>query len=417
MIFGAFERMVAARYLRARRKEGFVSVIAGFSLVGIALGVATLIIVMAVMNGFRADILDRILGVNGHINIYPGVRESMITDYDAKAKLVAAIPGVVNVTPIIEGQVLAVSPATAAGTLVRGMRWEDMEKLSRVSDHIIDGSLSEFNGGDGILIGARMAERFGVRGGDELTLVSPKGNVTAFGTAPRSSTFQVSGVFNTDMSEYDSSIVFMPLALSQAYFKIPEGVTSFEVRVSDPDNARGIARQIETVLGPRVRVLSWEQTNAAYFNALAVERNVMFMILTMIILVAVLNVISGLIMLVKDKGSDIAILRTMGASRGMVMRVFFIAGASVGVIGTLAGFGLGLLFCDNIESVHQALRYLTGSEVFSPEVYYLTQIPAKMEWSETASIVAMALTLSFGATIYPAWRAAKTDPVEALRYE
>ena len=329
----------------------------------------------------------------------------------------AAIPGVVNVTPIIEGQVLAVSPATAAGTLVRGMRWEDMEKLSRVSDHIIDGSLSEFNGGDGILIGARMAERFGVRGGDELTLVSPKGNVTAFGTAPRSSTFQVSGVFNTDMSEYDSSIVFMPLALSQAYFKIPEGVTSFEVRVSDPDNARGIARQIETVLGPRVRVLSWEQTNAAYFNALAVERNVMFMILTMIILVAVLNVISGLIMLVKDKGSDIAILRTMGASRGMVMRVFFIAGASVGVIGTLAGFGLGLLFCDNIESVHQALRYLTGSEVFSPEVYYLTQIPAKMEWSETASIVAMALTLSFGATIYPAWRAAKTDPVEALRYE
>ena len=417
MIFGAFERMVAARYLRARRKEGFVSVIAGFSLVGIALGVATLIIVMAVMNGFRADILDRILGVNGHINIYPGVRESMITDYDAKAKLVAAIPGVVNVTPITEGQVLAVSPATAAGALVRGMRWEDMEKLSRVSDHIIDGSLSEFNGGEGILIGARMAERFGVRGGDDLTLVSPKGNVTAFGTAPRSSTFLVSGVFNTDMSEYDSSIVFMPLALSQAYFKVPEGVTSFEVRVADPDSARDIARQIETVLGPRVRVLSWEQTNAAYFNALAVERNVMFMILTMIILVAVLNVISGLIMLVKDKGSDIAILRTMGATRGMVMRVFFIAGASVGVIGTLVGFGLGLLFCDNIESVHQALRYLTGSEVFSPEVYYLTQIPAKLEWSETGAIVAMALALSFGATIYPAWRAAKTDPVEALRYE
>ena len=417
MIFGAFERMVAARYLRARRKEGFVSVIAGFSLVGIALGVATLIIVMAVMNGFRADILDRILGVNGHINIYPGARESMITDYNAKADLVAAIPGVVNVTPIIEGQVLAVSPATAAGTLVRGMRWEDMEKLGRVSDHIVDGSLSEFNGGDGILIGVRMAERFGVKGGDELTLVSPKGNVTAFGTAPRSSTFQVSGVFNTDMSEYDSSIIFMPLGLSQAYFKVPEGVTSFEVRVANPDNARAIAAEIEKVLGPRVRVLSWEQTNAAYFNALAVERNVMFLILTMIILVAVLNVISGLIMLVKDKGADIAILRTMGATRGMVMRVFFIAGASVGVIGTLAGFGLGLLFCDNIEHVHQALRYITGSEVFSPEVYYLTQIPAKLDWNETASIVGMALALSFGATIYPSWRAAKTDPVEALRYE
>ncbi len=417
MIFGAFERMVALRYLRARRKEGFVSVIAGFSLVGIALGVATLIIVMAVMNGFRADILDRILGVNGHINIYPAARESMIQDYDAKAKTVAAIPGVANVTPIIEGQVLAASKAAAAGALVRGMRWEDMDKLSRVSDHIVDGSLSEFNGGEGILIGVRMAERFGVRAGDELTLVSPNGNVTAFGSAPRSASFLVSGVFNTDMSEYDSSIVFMPLALAQTYFKVPGGVTSFEVRVNDPDLARAISGQVEQALGPRTRVLSWEQTNQAYFNALEVERNVMFLILTMIILVAVLNVVSGLIMLVKDKGSDIAILRTMGATRGMVMRVFFIAGASVGVIGTLLGFGLGLAFCDNIEHVHQALRYITGTEVFSPEVYYLTQIPAKMEWRETASIVAMALALSFAATIYPSWRAAKTDPVEALRYE
>jgi lipoprotein-releasing system permease protein len=417
MIFGAFERMVAARYLRARRREGFVSVIAGFSLVGIALGVATLIIVMAVMNGFRADILDRILGVNGHINIYPAARESMITDYDAKAKQVAGIAGVTNVTPIIEGQVLATSPSNSAGSLVRGMRWEDMDKLSRVSDHIVDGSLSEFNGGEGILIGVRMAERYGVRAGDELTLISPNGNVTAFGTAPRSSTFVVSGVFSTDMSEYDSSIIFMPLALAQTYFKVPHGVTSFEVRVNDPDTARAISGQIETVLGPKVRVLSWEQTNAAYFNALAVERNVMFLILTMIILVAVLNVISGLIMLVKDKGSDIAILRTMGASRGMIMRVFFIAGASVGVIGTLTGFGLGVLFCDNIESVHKMLRFITGTEVFSPEVYFLSQIPAKLEWRETALIVLMALALSFGATLYPSWRAAKTDPVEALRYE
>ncbi|MHB1206150.1 MAG: lipoprotein-releasing ABC transporter permease subunit [Rhodospirillaceae bacterium] len=417
MIFGAFERMVAARYLRARRKEGFVSVIAGFSLVGIALGVATLIIVMAVMNGFRADILDRILGVNGHINIYPGAAESMITDYDAKAQQVAGIAGVTNVTPIIEGQVLATSPRNSGGVLVRGMRWEDMDKLSRVSDHIVDGSLSEFNGGEGILIGVRMSERYGVQAGDEMTLISPNGNVTAFGTAPRSSTFVISGVFNTDMTEYDSSIVFMPLALAQAYFKVPSGVTSFEVRVADPDTARGISGQIETVLGPKVRVLSWEQTNAAYFNALAVERNVMFLILTMIILVAVLNVISGLIMLVKDKGSDIAILRTMGASRGMIMRIFFIAGASVGVIGTLTGLGLGVVFCDNIESIHKMLRFITGTEVFSPEVYFLSQIPAKLEWRETALIVLMALALSFGATLYPSWRAARIDPVEALRYE
>ncbi len=415
MIFGAFERMVAARYLRARRKEGFVSVIAGFSLVGIALGVATLIIVMAVMNGFRADIMDRILGVNGHINIY-GVNES-ITDYDARIAQLKTIPGIVSAIPSVEGQVLVSSDANTAGALVRGLKSEDIKQMAWISGHIVDGSMEQYDAGEGILIGARMAERFRVRAGQEITLISPKGNVTAFGSAPRSHSFLIAGVFNMGMSEYDSGMVFMPLSLAQTYFKYPDGVSNLEIRIDDPDKAQIVVKRIASSFPPGFRIFSWQETNGPFFNALQVERNVMFLILTLIILVAALNVISGLIMLVKDKGRDIAVLRTMGATRGMIMRIFFIAGASVGVIGTLVGFGLGLAFCDNIEAIRQGLQHLTGTELFSAEIYYLTQIPAKMEWHETLSIVAMALFLSFGATLYPSWRAARTDPVEALRYE
>ena len=415
MIFGAFERMVAARYLRARRKEGFVSVIAGFSLVGIALGVATLIIVMAVMNGFRADIMDRLLGVNGHINVY-GVTQS-IADYDARIKQLVETPGIVSAVPNVEGQVLVTSDRNTSGALVRGVRHEDISRMTWVSEHIVDGSLSPYVEGDAILIGARMADRFGVKAGDELLLISPKGNVTAFGSAPRAHSFKIGGVFNMGMSDYDSSIIFMPLPLAQTYFKYPGSVTGIELRTNNPDNARFLARDVAAKLGTSVRVVSWEETNGPFFNALQVERNVMFLILTLIILVAALNVISGLIMLVKDKARDIAILRTMGATRGMIMRIFLITGASVGFTGTILGFLLGLAFTENIESIRQFIQRITGTELFSPEIYYLAQMPAKMEWHETLTVVGMALFLSFFATLYPSWRAARTDPVEALRYE
>ena len=415
MIFGAFERMVAARYLRARRKEGFVSVIAGFSLVGIALGVATLIIVMAVMNGFRADITERILGINGHINVY-GVTESIL-DYDAKVKQLEAIPGVVSAMPVVEGQVLVTSDTTSAGAMVRGLRAEDIAKMPWLAGKIVDGSLAQYEGGEGILIGARMAEQFRVGVGQELLLMSPKTSDTAFGSFPRAHSFPIVGIFNIGMSEYDSSVIFMPLSLAQTYFRYPGSATSLELRIDNADSARPISREVSAIVGPKLRVLSWQDTNVPFFNALEVERNVMFLILTLIILVAAMNIISGLIMLVKDKGRDIAILRTMGATRGMVMRIFLIAGASVGVIGTLLGFGIGVVFCNNIEAIRRFLERLSGTELFSPEVYFLAQMPAKMEWHETLAIVAMALGLSLAATIYPSWRAARTDPVEALRYE
>ena len=414
-MFGPFERMMAGRYLRARRKEGFVSVIAGFSLLGIGLGVATLIIVMAVMNGYRQDIMARILGVNGHIDVQ-GV-EFSIADYDLRVDAISEVPGVVSAMPQIVGQVMATTQGLTSGAVVRGVRGEDLAERTVVSENIVRGSLPAFARGEGVMIGVRMAERFGLGVGDEITLISPKGNVTAFGTAPRLKDYPIIAIFDVGMSDFDSSIVYMPLSLAQVYFKYPGSVTAIEIQVENPDQARFIAQDIIEVAGPGVRVLSWEQTNSTFFNALQVERNVMFLILTLIIVVAAFNIIAGLIMLVKDKGRDIAILRTMGATRGMVMRVFFLAGASVGVTGTILGLILGIVFCDNIEAVRRFLETLTGTELFSAEIYFLSTIPAVMDWSETASVVLMALVLSFAATLYPSWRAARTDPVEALRYE
>tara|TARA_B110000438_G_scaffold287067_1_gene318969 strand:- start:99 stop:1343 length:1245 start_codon:yes stop_codon:yes gene_type:complete len=414
-MFGPFERMMAGRYLRARRKEGFVSVIAGFSLLGIGLGVATLIIVMAVMNGYREDIMDRILGVNGHIDIQ-GV-EFSIADYDLRVDAIKEVPGVVLAMPQIVGQVMATSGGISGGAVVRGVRGEDLAARNVISENIVMGSLSAFARGEGVMIGVRMAERFGLGLGDEITLISPKGNVTAFGTAPRLKDYPIIAMFDVGMSDFDSSIIYMPLSLAQVYFKYPGSVTAIEVQVEDPDQARFIAREIIDVAGPGVRILSWEQTNSTFFNALQVERNVMFLILTLIIVVAAFNIIAGLIMLVNDKGRDIAILRTMGATRAMIMRVFFLAGASVGVTGTILGLILGIVFCDNIEAVRRFLETLTGTELFSAEIYFLSTIPAVMDWSETTSVVLMALGLSFAATLYPSWRAARTDPVEALRYE
>lgn len=413
-MFSPFERLVARRYLRSRRK-GFVSVIAGFSLAGIALGVATLIIVMAVMNGFRQELLGRILGLNGHVGVY-GLG-GQLANFDMLAEAVRDIEGVVVVTPTIEGQVMGSANGVASGAVVRGVKPEDIKQRKVIADAVRTGSLDDFKGKDAVMIGARMAERYGLATGDKIKLISPKGNVTAFGTMPRVRAFTVVATFNVGMYEYDNSFIYMPLEAAQIYFKLPNAVTHLEILTQDPDNIRNIQLDLMAQFRGGARIMSWQQTNSSFFNALQVERNVMFLILTLIILVAALNMISGLIMMVKDKGRDIAILRTMGATKGMVMRIFFLSGASVGVVGTLAGVGLGLLFCDNIEGLRQFLQMMTGTDLFSAEIYFLSKIPAVVDPNEVWTVVIMALSLSFGATIYPAWRASKLDPVEALRYE
>ncbi len=413
--FAAFEWMLSLRYLRARRKEGFISVIAGFSFLGIMLGVATLIIVMAVMNGFRQELLSKILGLNGHVLVQP--LETPLTDFKEVAARIAGLNGVRIAVPLVEGQALASSQFGASGVLVRGMAEKDLRGLPSVAGNIKTGTLEGFDDGQGIVIGKRLADQLSLRAGDNITLVSPRGAVTPMGTSPRIKIYKVAAIFEVGMSEYDSAFAFMPLPEAQAYFNRNNDVNAIEVYIDNPDDVAELRGAIEAGAQRPVYLVDWRQRNATFFNALQVERNVMFLILTLIVLVAALNIISGLIMLVKDKGHDIAILRTMGATQGAVMRVFLITGASIGVVGTLVGFALGVVVCWNIETIRQFISWLTATELFSPELYYLSRLPAEMNVGETATVVVMALVLSLLATLYPSWRAARLDPVEALRYE
>ena len=414
-MFSPFEWMVAMRYLRARRQEGFISVIAWFSLLGIALGVATLIIVMSVMNGFRQELLSRILGVNGHLSVY-GVERSL-ANYDRLSGQVAAVEGVVKVTPMIEGQVMASANGQATGALVRGLKPADLRARAILAENIQFGDLENFVGLDSVLIGTRLARKLRLRVGDKLTLISPNGNITAFGTVPRLRSYNIVALFDVGMHEYDSSFIFMPLAAAQKYFKLPQTVNYLDVVIAEPDEARAKMREVWRAVGAQGRIYDWQESNSSFFNAIQVERNVMFLILTLIIVVAAFNIISSLIMLVKDKGRDIAILRTMGATRGMIMRVFFLSGASVGVFGTFAGLILGLAFAENIETIRHWIQTLTETELFAAEIYFLSQLPAEVDTGEVVTVVIMGLMLSFLATLYPSWRAARLDPVEALRYE
>jgi lipoprotein-releasing system permease protein len=413
--FSPFEWMLSLRYLRARRREGFISVIAGFSFLGIMLGVATLIIVMAVMNGFRHELLEKILGLNGHLLIQP--LEKPLTDWQEVAARVAKVPGIRLAAPIVEGQALASSPFNASGVLVRGIRLADLEKLPSIAKNIKQGSLKGFDEGRGLAIGRRLADELSLRAGDNITLVAPRGAVTPMGTMPRIKVYKIAAVFEIGMSEYDSAFVFMPLKEAQAYFNRSGDVTAIEVYTDDPDRVDNYRKAVQDAAKRPIFMIDWRQRNATFFTALQVERNVMFLILTLIVLVAALNIVSGLIMLVKDKGQDIAILRTMGATQGAIMRVFLITGAAIGVVGTLVGLGLGVVISFNIENLRQFLSWLTNTELFSPELYFLSHMPADMDTGETVAVVVMALTLSLLATLYPSWRAARLDPVEALRYE
>jgi lipoprotein-releasing system permease protein len=412
--FAAFEWMLSARYLRARRKEGFISVIAGFSFLGIMLGVATLIIVMAVMNGFRKELLDKILGLNGHILVQP--LESPLTDWKDVADRVSQVQGIRLAAPVVDGQALASSPFNASGVFVRGIRAADLNNLASVARNVRQGSLDGFDTAQGVAIGRQLAEKLSLRAGDSITLVSPKGAVTPMGTTPRIKPYRIAAVFEIGMSEYDSTFVFMPLAEAQAYFNRVNDVSAIEVFTGRPDKIPSLRQAVTEAAGRPVFLVDWQQRNSTFFNALQVERNVMFLILTLIVLVAALNIVSGLIMLVKDKGADIAILRTMGTSQGSVMRIFLITGASIGVVGTLTGVVVGLIVCQNIESIRQFLSWLTRTDLFPRELYFLSKLPAEIDVGETSAVVIMALTLSFLATLYPSWRAARLDPVDALRY-
>lgn len=418
-MLSAFERMVAVRYLRARREEGMISIIALFSLVGIALGVATLIVVLAVMNGVRGELIKSIIGLEGHVSVYSNQRG--ISDYDGISGFIAGIDGVKSAVPKIEGQIMASHRGVSMGSMVSGLRMDDLKTKPLLLSKIVEGDIGAFERGEGVIIGQRMAEKMGIRVGDDITLISPEGRATIAGVVPRVKAYTVVALFKIGMFAYDSGLILMPFDEAQIYFKLRENgadmANAIEVNGKDADDSLKIAREIAVKLGPDFRVYDWKSSNSQIFNAVIVQRNVMFLILMLIILVASFNIISSLIMLVREKGRDVAILRTMGASRASIMRIFFACGAGVGVIGTIVGVALGLLIAFNTENIQTFLESMTGNRLFADELYFLSHLPSKVELGEVLSVVAMSLALSFLATLYPAKRAASLDPAEGLRYE
>ncbi|MGC6533956.1 MAG: lipoprotein-releasing ABC transporter permease subunit [Parvibaculales bacterium] len=413
--FNVLEWQIAGRYLRARRRESFISVIAAISFLGIMLGVATLIVVMAVMTGFRADLLDRILGVNGHATVR--AYEIQFADRDGLVAQLSDADGVVLATPLVDGQAMLSSGDAVRGVLVRGLPLDKLKQLPSLDGNIVEGSLDDLTGTSRIAIGERLAKRYRFEIGDKISLISPRGTVTPFGTAPRLKQFELVAIFRVGLSEYDLNFTFVPIEAAADFFGLGENHGAIDLILDDPDKVDAYSPALRQIIGDGHYLIDWKQANRTLAGALEVERNVMFLILTMILLVAALNIISGLVMLVRDKGRDIAVLRSMGASRGMVMRIFFITGASIGVVGTLAGVGLGTLFCAYIEEIRQFLIWATGANLFPAEVYFLERMPALILTSDLLQVTGMALTLSFLSTLYPAWRAASTEPVEALRNE
>lgn len=413
--FSRFERMLAMRYLRPKRKEGFISVIAGFSFAGILLGVAALIIVMSVMNGFRKELISKILGISGHVFVQ--AMDTPLTDFEGLAKRFEQIKGVQHAIPVINGQALASSAFSSTGALVRGVSEVNMKRLTTIATNIRAGTLDGFDSGEGIAIGQRLADQLGVRVGDKVTLLSPNGPSSPFGQTPRRKVYDVSAVFMIGMSEFDTAFVYMPLKEAQIYFDKDDEVSTIELTIDNPDASERISQLAIDVAGRPVITSDWKIRNQTFVGALEVERNVMFIILMLIVMVAALNIISGLIMLVRSKSRDIAILRTMGAGQGSILRVFLMAGASIGVAGTVAGLVTGILIAKNIDALKNFFSWLAGRDLFPATLYFLSRLPSIIDWREVLAVVVMALVLSLLASLYPAWKAARLDPVEALRYE
>jgi len=418
--FSAWEFELALRYLRARRKEGGIALIAIISYVAIALAVMALIVVMSIMAGFRSELLDRMLSFNGHMYVQGQVLND--PDREATVARIAAVPGVASVTPLVESQSLVRAGGQTTGAIVRGIRPQDLDSMTYVHDSLTPEARAVFGqgawGGDNIIIGKSLAEQLGLRVGDPITLYSPTGADSAFGNlGGLEKTYRVGGVFTSGTADFDRAFLFMPLEQAQLFFG-KEGVWDvIELKVDAPDRVAELLQPVRQAAGPTALVSDWRDRLAAFWGALKVERVAMGIILGLVVAIAALNIISGIVMLVKNKTRDIAILRTVGASQSSMLRIFFIAGAAIGIAGTITGLVLGLVFCLNIGAIQHFLEWLLGVQLFNADVYMLDSIPAEVDAMDVIWVTLWSVFMSCVASLLPSWRAAKMDPVEALRYE
>ena len=415
-IFNETERTIALRYVKSRRAEGFISISAWFSLIGITLGVATLIVVMSVMNGFRAELVNRILGINGHLIVYKK-NEPLISNYNEIVRQIMDVKNVVAVTPHLEGQALAKTKNGVTGVVIRGTNWSDLAPKKLLWNSLDDDTFDNFKNKKNIIVGYRLGQRLNVKVGDFISLISPNGTQTALGTLPLSQNFVVGGFFNIGMYEYDNNFIFIPWDKAESFLSVRGMAHGIEIFLNDQNLTSSVYLDLKNKLDSNLIIIDWKKRNSSFMNALAVEKNVMFIILTLIILVAAFNIISSMIMLVQTKKSDIALMRTMGASKYLIMRIFLLTGSIIGFLGTFVGSILGLVFASNIQEIRVFITNLIGEELFSPEIYFLSKLPSKINFDEVFSVIIISILLTLLASLFPAWKASKISPAEALRYE